>query len=138
MEEKCNLLMKLDKDLFNQKYIHLIRFFYPVMNFDNKKKKVVLDWNKTDNLLKQRLIHVSQYLLGWALTKGVSTLDKPDLIKWFDNMAVIQSKTPDWPEYNAKQALRESLHLRSKTDSKIVEDLINSYEKNTIQWNVSF
>ena len=26
MEEKCNLLMKLDKDLFNQKYINLIRF----------------------------------------------------------------------------------------------------------------
>ena len=62
MEEKCNILMKLDTDLFNQKYIHLIKYFYPVMGFDNKKRKVVLDWNKTDNSLKQRLIHVSQYL----------------------------------------------------------------------------
>ena len=91
MEEKCNLLMKLDKDLFNQQYIRLIRFFYPVMNFDNKKKKVVLDWNKTDNSLTQRLIHVSQHL---AL-RGVYTLDGPDLIRWFDNMAVIQSKMTD-------------------------------------------
>ena len=121
MEEKCNLLMKLDKYLFNQKYIHLIRFFYPVMNFDNKKKKVVLDWNKTDNSLKQRLIHVSQYLAP----RNVYTLEGPDLIRWFDNLAAIQSKMTDWPEYNAKQALRESSHVWSKTDPKIVEDFIN-------------
>ena len=37
MEEKCNLLMKLDKDLFNQKYSHLINFFTPVMWLDIKK-----------------------------------------------------------------------------------------------------
>ena len=59
MEEKCNLLMKLDKDLFNQKYSYLISFFTPVMWLDNKKGKVVLDLNKTDNSLTQRLIHVS-------------------------------------------------------------------------------
>ena len=57
--------------------------------------------------------------------KVLVQLDKPDLIKWFDNMAVIQSKTPDWPEYNAKQALRESPHVQIKTDSKIVEDFID-------------
>ena len=130
MEEKCNLLMKLDKDLFNQKYSHLINFFTPVMWLDIKKRKVVLDLNKTDNSLTQRLIHVSQHLAN----VGVYTHNKPDLIKWFDCMDVIQNKMTDWPECRAKLALRNSSHVRSKTDSKIVEDFIDCYEKSTKLW----
>ena len=49
-------------------------------------------------------------------------------------MAAIQSKMIDWPEYNAKQALRESTHVWSKTDPKIVENFIDSYEKITKLW----
>ena len=130
MEEKCNLLLRVDKDLFKQKYFHLIRYFNPVMDFDPKKKKVVLDFQKQDKLLFERINHVSEHL---AL-RSVYTLDGPDLIRWFDIMAAMQSKMADWPEYSAKLALRDSPLVRSKTNPKIVEDFIDSYERITKLW----
>ena len=77
MEEKCNQLLRINKDLFKQKYFHLIRYFNPVMDFDLKKKKDVLDFQKQDKLLFERINHVSQHL---AL-RSVYTLDGPDLIR---------------------------------------------------------
>ena len=55
MEEKCNQLMRTNNNLFMQKYLHLIRFFFPVMDLDPKKKKVILDFQKQDKLLSERI-----------------------------------------------------------------------------------
>ena len=40
----------------------------------------------------------------------------------------------NWPEYSAKLALRDSPQVRSKTNCKIVEDFIDSYERITKLW----
>ena len=130
MEEKCNQLMRTNNDLFMQKYLHLIRFFFPVMDLDPKKKKVILDFQKQDKLLSERIKHVSEHL---AL-RSVYMFDEPDLIRRFDNMASIQSKMAHWQEYSAKLALRDSPQVRSKTNPQIVENFIESYEKITELW----
>ena len=73
------------------------------MDFDPKKKKVILDFQKQDKLLFERINHVSEHL---AL-RSIYMFDEPYLIRCFDNMASIQSKMTDWPEYSAKLALRD-------------------------------
>ena len=51
IELKYNQLLKKNKDLFLKKYITLLHYFRPVLEYDERKKKIKLDFTKQDSFL---------------------------------------------------------------------------------------
>ena len=63
IELKYNQLLKKNKDLFLKKYIALLHYFRPVLEYDERKKKIKLDFTKQDSFLSERVKHVSKHLV---------------------------------------------------------------------------